>query len=327
MRGMVDYGHARGLLVGWYQNGCKCPEKQAPERNYAGDVQSLKDFGFDGVKLDDCGAQKNSTLYAQLMRESGKNFSIENHKKPEGRDCGQMGGASACPTLDWCPFNWYRSSHDINSSPGSWFGNLQTTLPFLAYEQPLSRPSCWAYPDMLEVGRVEAPDGAGTFFGWNRAHFGAWCIVSSPLILGMELSDAVLEPVLDIIGNTEAIAVNQAWAGHPGLLVKQRAPPTRAGDALQPRPPSPPLNIQQLWAKPLPRGGMAVLFINASPQSVPAGSYTIDFAELNMTRPGSPTTVRDVWKRADAGVFKSTFPMPGVPKFDSAFFTLSPRQE
>jgi hypothetical protein len=42
----------------------------------------------------------------------------------------------------------------------------------------------------------------------------------------MELSDAKLEPVLDIIGNKDAIAVNQAWAGHPGMLVENvLAPP------------------------------------------------------------------------------------------------------
>ena len=29
----------------------------------------------------------------------------------------------------------------------------------------------------------------------------------------------ILEPVVDVITNKEAIAVNQAWAGHPGALV------------------------------------------------------------------------------------------------------------
>ena len=67
---------------------------------------------------------------------------------------------------------------------------------------------------MLEVGRVEPPL-PGTFFSWNRAHFGGWCIVSSPLIIGLELTDENLEPVLDILGNVEAIEVNQLWAGHP----------------------------------------------------------------------------------------------------------------
>lgn len=72
---------------------------------------------------------------------------------------------------------------------------------------------------MLEVGRVVEPS-PGTFHAWNRAHFGAWCVVSAPLILGLRLSDADLAPILDVIANKEAIAVNQAWAGHPGGLVE-----------------------------------------------------------------------------------------------------------
>ena len=78
---------------------------------------------------------------------------------------------------------------------------------------------------MLEVGRVTAP-APDAFYSWNRAHFGAWCVVSAPLILGLELSDAKLGPVLDIIGNEEAIAVNQRYVDHPGLLVQNiEAPP------------------------------------------------------------------------------------------------------
>ena len=33
---------------------------------------------FDGVKLDRCGKQLNVTLYAGLMKATGKNFTIEN---------------------------------------------------------------------------------------------------------------------------------------------------------------------------------------------------------------------------------------------------------
>jgi hypothetical protein len=76
-----------------------------------------------------------------------------------------------------------------------------------------------ADPDMLEVGRVEEP-APGAFYTWNRAHFGAWSIVSAPLILGLELSDANLAPIVDVITNPLAIAINQAWAGHPGMLVE-----------------------------------------------------------------------------------------------------------
>jgi hypothetical protein len=48
---------------------------------------------------------------------------------------------------------------------------------------------------------------------WHTHHARcfSWCIVSSPLILGLELSDKYLEPILDIIGNTEAIEGECVW--------------------------------------------------------------------------------------------------------------------
>ena len=83
----------------------------------------------------------------------------------------------------------YRASTDINSSPDSWFSNLQTIVPEVT--RNLSRPSCWAYPDMLEVGRIMKPGqdpscGQGhpgpinptptakceLDYNWNRANFG-----------------------------------------------------------------------------------------------------------------------------------------------------------
>jgi alpha-galactosidase len=60
---------------------------------------------------------------------------------------------------------------------------------------------------MLEVGNF--PGDAATGFIESRTHFGAWCIVSSPLVLGLDLTDsAKVDSVWDIIANTEAIAVS-----------------------------------------------------------------------------------------------------------------------
>ena len=108
---------------------------------------------------------------------------------------------------------------------GTWYGNLQTTIRFQDWEYPLSRPGCWAYPDMLQVGRLGCDSTTSgcsrpDFIAWTRTHFAAYCIVSSPLVLSIFPSDEVLSPILDIIGNKQAMAVNQAWAGHPGTLVR-----------------------------------------------------------------------------------------------------------
>ena len=106
MSALVAYGHSKGLEVGWYENGCACGERKALLQNYEGDVRSLAELGFDGVKLDGCGAQRNMTLYAALMNATGKRFKIENC---HWGDC-TASDDSSCPTVDWCPFNWYRAS-------------------------------------------------------------------------------------------------------------------------------------------------------------------------------------------------------------------------
>jgi len=59
MKGLVDYGHAKGLKMGWYFNGCGCIERREPasgwDVNYEGDIRSLHANGFDAVKFDGCG--------------------------------------------------------------------------------------------------------------------------------------------------------------------------------------------------------------------------------------------------------------------------------
>ena len=62
-------------------------------------------------------------------------------------------------------------------------------------------------------------------FAEDRSHFGAWVITSSPLVLGYDLTDAsVTDRGWSIISNTEAIGINQAWAGHPGRRVAAWTP-------------------------------------------------------------------------------------------------------
>ena len=67
---------------------------------------------------------------------------------------------------------------------------------------------------MLEVGRMPGEvgfDGAvlASSAAESRAHFGAWAIVSAPLVLGMDLTpgdakaQAALDAVWDIITNRE----------------------------------------------------------------------------------------------------------------------------
>jgi hypothetical protein len=207
MKSMTDYGHNLGFTVGFYENNCICAENDEfygedhMNQHYAGDVQDMVTYGYDSVKLDGCGPFTDLELYQQLLNETGAYYLIEN--------C-HWGGT--VPTLDWCPFSYFRTSGDIQATWESMWSNLQTTTAYQDMDAPLSRPGCWAYPDMLEVGNMPSHIE-------DRSHFGAWCITSSPLILGHDITNTTLnDQIWDIVGNTEAIDVNQAWYGHPGYL-------------------------------------------------------------------------------------------------------------
>ena len=152
----------------------------------------------------------------------------------------------------------------------------------------------------LEVGRVQ-----GASFAWQRAHFGAWCVVSAPLVLGLDLTDtANLASVVPIVTNPEAIAVNQQWAGHPGRLVAQFDPPAAppaapapavrrrafsAGEASagEGRPageaalPSAAKAKVQVWAKPQPKGTVAVYVVNPA-ASGNAARVSVGFEALGL---------------------------------------------
>eukprot|EP01060_Flectonema_neradi_P004609 TRINITY_DN129_c0_g1_i1.p1 TRINITY_DN129_c0_g1~~TRINITY_DN129_c0_g1_i1.p1 ORF type:complete len:413 (+),score=99.17 TRINITY_DN129_c0_g1_i1:62-1300(+) len=304
MKGMTDYGHAKGLRVGWYMNNCICAEKHFTDPTYIQkhmeeSVKAIVAAGFDGVKLDGCGQFRNLTWWGQLLNETGRSVMIENCHWG-GTVPGQTTGDAPCTGTTMpsnCPYNFFRSSTDINPSWKSIFSNLQTTIKFQG-NPPLSRPGTWAYPDMLEVGNMAT-------YNEDRTHFGAWCIVSSPLILGHDLTnEALTDKIWPIISNTEAIAVNQAWAGHPGRLVKQWG---GVGG-----------NDMQMWAKALPEGKQAVLILSNNDGNMTA---SIDL-EKDIGMSGT-VSVRDIWNHKDLGKATGTFSAGTIETHDSRFYIFS----
>lgn len=66
---------------------------------------------------------------------------------------------------------------------------------------------------MLEVGNLANATE-------DRSHFGAWAILSSPLVLSFDLANPdLIERVWPTISNTRILEVNQRWAGDPGRRV------------------------------------------------------------------------------------------------------------
>ena len=159
--------------------------------------------------------------------------------------------------------------------------------------------------DMLEIGNFRGPLNLTE----SRSHFGGWCVVSSPLILGLDITDtALVDEVWPIISNKEAIAVNQAWAGHPGRLVRQGGPndPAPAGP-----------KAFEIWSKLMPAGGQAVFVVNRSSKPV---DITVSLTEVGL--PDS-ARARDIWEQKDIGTITSSWSILQLGPHDSKFVRFS----
>jgi alpha-galactosidase len=328
--GLVADIHAMGLKAGWYLNPCfsYCwgAGDTVGDAGDAGDVAALAAFGFDSVKLDGCAnpGQTNASLWSSLLNATGKAILIEDcHDSPQPLSPISEGG---CPYI-----HTFRSSTDIRNTYGSWVLNADSVEPYASSGR--TGPTCWAYPDMLMIG-VGTTCAGDTCAGREepplptlieqRAHYGLWCVLSSPLTLSMDFANrSLVDSVWPVITNTDAIGVNQAWAGSPGgVLYKspanvtlQHCTPGWAGDK--------PCTIPevQIWYKPLSNGRVALF---AAVHALSPRNVTVDLANVPGLACGEAKlcNVRDVWAQAPAGTAAGYFVAQGVASHDSVFVIL-----
>jgi hypothetical protein len=132
---MTTLGHSLNISVGTYGNNCFCHDHCDSIDCFVGDVDETINMGFDAVKYDGCGLQKNMSLWAALYNGTSKadimiieNCNNDNSLIPKkGTD------------LTKVPFHFYRTSTDIRPTYGSFVNNAQTILKLTTE----SGPSCW----------------------------------------------------------------------------------------------------------------------------------------------------------------------------------------
>ena len=112
----------------------------------------MRKYGFDGIKLDGCGSQVDMQLYDELIKatpaQSGRDpIMVEN--------CHWGDKEPFKPNATWCPWNMYRTSHDLRARYASVVGNLKTTDYYATNN--LSYPGCWAYADMVRLSLSTPP--------------------------------------------------------------------------------------------------------------------------------------------------------------------------
>ena len=216
MRGIVDYIHARGMKAGTYSDaGCNtCGSIWDNDIHgvgvglYGHEKQDADLFfnkwGFDFIKIDYCGADKlaleeqerYSTIYSAIREVCDRDISVN--------------------ICRWAfPGTWardlarsWRISADINPS----WASVKSIIAKNMYLSAFAGGGHYNDMDMLEIGRGLSPDE-------EQTHFGMWCIMSSPLLIGCDLT-TIPESSLELLKNPELIALNQDPLGLQAYVVQ-----------------------------------------------------------------------------------------------------------
>ncbi len=206
LKGLVDYVHSQGLKAGIYSdagaNTCGSIWDADPNGVgvglYGYEKQDadlyFNQWGFDYIKIDYCGAgqqleldeRQRYTEIADAIREVAR-------KKVSINICRWAYPGTWCADL---AASW-RISADINPS----WASVQHIIGKNLYLSAFATGGHYNDMDMLEVGR-------GLTRTEEETHFGMWCIMSSPLLIGCDLT-TIPEETLELIKNEELIALNQ----------------------------------------------------------------------------------------------------------------------
>ena len=207
MKALVARIHGMGLKIGLYgaASGVTCGTKPGQLYHEDIDAQTYADWGIDYLKSDNCATYAlDSSVRFGAMRDAlnrtGRRIVLSIEPFSINPD----------PAQSYKVANLWRTGCDIG---GNW-GSIVNRADIADKWAPLAEPGGWNDPDMINVQNPpDSPTSAGSLsLGENRVYFGLWSIMKAPLLLSTHLPDLVPE-LIDIINNTEVIAINQDSLG------------------------------------------------------------------------------------------------------------------
>lgn len=217
LKPVADYIHSLGLKAGIYSDAGSNTCGSIWDKDVNGIGSGLygherqdadlyfNDWGFDFIKLDYCGA--------------GQELNLEEEKRyTEIREAiDQVAGKQVSINIcRWAfPGTWasklarsWRISGDIRPQWESIKHIIHKNLYLSAY----AGEGHYNDMDMLEIGRGLKPEE-------EEVHFGMWCMMSSPLLIGCDLT-TIPDSSLRLLKNRELIALNQDRLGLQAYVVQ-----------------------------------------------------------------------------------------------------------
>ena len=222
LRPVVDYIHGQGLKAGIYTDagantcGAIWAGNTAGENCglYGHDVQDLtlffRDLDFDFLKVDYCGGYKMEAT-GDIVHARDRYTTISEALDTLASEDVRMNVCTGAFPGAWAAgvAGSWRATSDIYCSWASVSGIISQCL----YLSAFASPGHYNDMDMLEVGRGLTPEE-------DRTHFGLWCIMNSPLLIGCDLR-TLSDETLALLSNRELIALNQDSLCRPAYLAAQ----------------------------------------------------------------------------------------------------------
>ncbi len=301
MKPVVDYIHSLGLKAGTYSDAGRhtCASFHNGDVDglgtglYEHDQQDIdflfKDLGFDFIKVDFCGGDANQNVDKLGLDEQERYTAVGEALKATGRE-----------GLRYNVCRWAYPGTWVNDVASSWrttqdiylgWESVKDIIGQNLYLSAYCRHGGFNDMDMLEVGR-------GLTREEDKTHFGMWCIMSSPLLIGCDMT-SIDETALALLTNPELIALNQDPLALQAYVVGcEKGVYTLVKD------------VDELHG--LTR---AVAFYNPGDSEQTA---TLAFFDVNL---GGKVKVRDLFERADAGTFEGSMSVT-LPPHSTRIFRL-----
>jgi alpha-galactosidase len=289
---LASYVHARGLKFGLYavpgSQTCANFYSNYPVRGIGSlhhetqDAATFARWGVDFLKYDWCRAD----LTDGLNERSAFTTMADALRATDRRIVYSISEYGVEKPWEWAPglANLWRTSHDIHPTWKSIIDRINSQAPLAPY----SRPNAWNDPDMLEIGN------AGLTEAESETHFGMWCMLSAPLMLGTDIP-ALTRSTLAVLENPDVLALDQDPLGRQAVRV------TATGG-------------HEVWVKPLVHGDIAVALLNTTDTASTIGTTLSAVG----AQPGG-WTVRNLWSGAETlnrwGRLQADVPAHGVALF------------
>ena len=282
LKDIVDYIHSKGLKAGIYSDAGRntCGSMFNGDAigkgvgMYEHDQQDadffFKELGFDFIKVDFCGGSWYHNEDHLVLDERERYTAIAEAIRNTGRTDVRMNACRWAYPGTWIndvAFSW-RTTGDINCSWESVRNIIKENLYLSAY----CHDGHYNDMDMLEVGRslTDVED---------KTHFGIWCIMASPLLIGCDLA-SIKTGTLNLLKNAELIALNQDPL-HLQAYVCQR---TQQGCYVL---------VKDIEEAHSTKRAFAVYNPTDDKQTV-----TVDFAAMDL---GGEILLRDLFRKRDVG--------------------------